>query len=212
MGRSSWNTVFRAATKQGFGTGPEGDSGNGDPGGGRSRFHEWPRPLERALGHLAVVQQPLTRKPPQPGGAGRYRAALSAAPAELWRGVLQGQFPEWRCGLVRTCALWPDGGGPADRRVGQCGGRVAWPAYSSGRGGTLIDVVRVMEALAEQGVTVLFKADAERMRDGVRPWTFVANGLPFHEDLLVRTDASSVEGCLKVCLPQLRARGLVIPE
>ncbi|MCX4827121.1 hypothetical protein OG883_46700 [Streptomyces sp. NBC_01142] len=52
----------------------------------------------------------------------------------------------------------------------------------------MVDVVRVMEAL-----TVLFKADAERMRDGVRPWTFVANGLPFHEDLLVRTDAASVK-------------------
>ncbi|MET9759987.1 hypothetical protein ABZ016_13160 [Streptomyces sp. NPDC006372] len=76
----------------------------------------------------------------------------------------------------------------------------------------MVDVVRVMEALAEQGVTVLFKADAERMRDGVRPWTFVANGGPFHEDLLVRTDAASVEACLKICLPQLRDRGLVIPE
>ncbi|MFJ6637061.1 hypothetical protein ACIQMR_37960 [Streptomyces sp. NPDC091376] len=76
----------------------------------------------------------------------------------------------------------------------------------------MVDVVRVMEALAEQGVTVLFKADAERMRDGVRPWTFVANAGPFHEDLLVRTDAASVEDCLKTCLPQLRDRGLVIPE
>lgn len=76
----------------------------------------------------------------------------------------------------------------------------------------MADVVRVMEALAEQGVTVLFKADAERMRDGVRPWTFVANGLPFHDDLLVRTDASSVEACLEICLPQLRERGLVVPE
>lgn len=47
--------------------------------------------------------------------------------------------------------------------------------------------MHVMEALAEQGVTVLFKADAERMRDGGKPWTFVASGVPFHEDLLVRT-------------------------
>jgi len=46
----------------------------------------------------------------------------------------------------------------------------------------VVDVVRVMTALAEQGVTVLFKADAERMRDEVRPWTFVASGGPFHED------------------------------
>lgn len=75
-----------------------------------------------------------------------------------------------------------------------------------------MDVVRVMESLAEQGVTVLFKADAERMREGTRPWTFVATGAPFHEDLLVRTDAVSVEACLEVCLPQLRECGLVIPE
>jgi hypothetical protein len=45
----------------------------------------------------------------------------------------------------------------------------------------VVDVVRVMAALAEQGVTVLFKADAERMRDGVRPWTFIASGVPFHD-------------------------------
>lgn len=71
-----------------------------------------------------------------------------------------------------------------------------------------MDVVRVMESLAEQGITVLFKADAERMREGTRPWTFVATGAPFHEDFLVRTDAVSVEACL----PQLREYGLVIPE
>ncbi|MFE7585582.1 hypothetical protein ACFU5Y_28900 [Streptomyces gardneri] len=71
-------------------------------------------------------------------------------------------------------------------------------------------MVRVMETLAEQGVTVLFKADAERMREGRKPWTFVASGGPFHEDLLVRTDAASVEACLKICLPLLRDRGLIV--
>ncbi|MDQ1025623.1 hypothetical protein QF035_003205 [Streptomyces umbrinus] len=84
--------------------------------------------------------------------------------------------------------------------------------FDNGREGVSVDVVRVMELLAEQGVTVLFKADAERMREGTRPWTFVATGVPFHEDLLVRTDAVSVEACLEVCLPQLREYGLVIPE
>ncbi|MFI9777925.1 hypothetical protein ACIHCV_24940 [Streptomyces sp. NPDC051956] len=69
-----------------------------------------------------------------------------------------------------------------------------------------------MESLAEQGVTVIFKADAERMREGMQPWTFVASGAPFREGLLVRTDAVSVAACLDVCLPQLRAFGLVIPE
>ncbi|QLI99513.1 hypothetical protein HZZ00_18335 [Streptomyces sp. NEAU-sy36] len=43
--------------------------------------------------------------------------------------------------------------------------------------GVSVDVARVMEALAEQGVTVLFKADAKRMRDGVKPWTFGRDGL-----------------------------------
>ena len=75
-----------------------------------------------------------------------------------------------------------------------------------------MDVVRLMELLAEQGVTALFKADAERMREGAKPWTFVATGGLIHEDLLVRTDAISVEACLEVCLPQLRKFGLVIPE
>ncbi|MFJ9871236.1 hypothetical protein [Streptomyces sp. NPDC101165] len=69
-----------------------------------------------------------------------------------------------------------------------------------------------MESLAEQGVTVLFKVDAERMRDGTKPWTFVASAAPFRDDLLVRTDAVSLEACLDVCLPQLRELGLVIPD
>lgn len=75
-----------------------------------------------------------------------------------------------------------------------------------------MDVVRVMESLAEQGVTVLFKVDAECMRDGTKPWTFVASGAPFRDDLLVRTEAVSLEACLKVCLPQLRELGVVIPD
>ncbi|MFK0049976.1 hypothetical protein ACIQU4_38890 [Streptomyces sp. NPDC090741] len=52
-----------------------------------------------------------------------------------------------------------------------------------------MDVARVMESLAEQGVTVLFKVDAERMRDAAKPWTFVASGAPLRDDLLVRVDA-----------------------
>lgn len=75
-----------------------------------------------------------------------------------------------------------------------------------------MDVARVMESLAEQGVTVLFKIDAERMRDATKPWTFVASGAPFQDDLLIRTDAVSLEACLEVCLPRLRELGLVIPD
>lgn len=50
-----------------------------------------------------------------------------------------------------------------------------------------MDVVRFMESLAEQGVTVLCKVDAERMRDGTKHWTFVARGAPLRDELLVRT-------------------------
>ncbi|MET7828940.1 hypothetical protein ABZT23_30235 [Streptomyces sp. NPDC005386] len=75
-----------------------------------------------------------------------------------------------------------------------------------------MDVARVMESLAEQGVTVLFKVDAERMRDVTKPWTFVASWAPFRDDLLGRTDAVSLEACLEVCLPGLRELGLVIPD
>ncbi|MFF7206203.1 hypothetical protein [Streptomyces sp. NPDC008141] len=69
-----------------------------------------------------------------------------------------------------------------------------------------------MESLAEQVVTVLFQADAERMRCGTKPWTFVASGAPDRDDLLVRTDAVSVEAALKVRFPRLRELGLVIPD
>ncbi|MGW1957861.1 hypothetical protein ACWCPI_34825 [Streptomyces sp. NPDC001920] len=86
------------------------------------------------------------------------------------------------------------------------------PVRFQAGGGDALDVAPVMESLAEQGVTVLFKVDAERMRDGTKPWTLVANGAPFRDDLLVRTDAVSLEACLAVCLPRLREFGLVIPD
>ncbi len=41
-----------------------------------------------------------------------------------------------------------------------------------------VDVVAIMKALAEQGTTVLFKADAERMAERRKPLTFVVSGAP----------------------------------
>ncbi|MEU8437872.1 hypothetical protein AB0F18_34245 [Streptomyces sp. NPDC029216] len=75
-----------------------------------------------------------------------------------------------------------------------------------------MDIVAIMEALAEQGVTVLFKADAERMAERDKPWTFVASGAPLRQDVLVRTDAASVEQCFAACLPRLRELGFSFPE
>ncbi|PVC95255.1 hypothetical protein DBP21_29430 [Streptomyces sp. CS147] len=67
-------------------------------------------------------------------------------------------------------------------------------------------------ALAEQGVTVLFKAYAERMAGRGKPWTFVASGAPLRENALVRTDGTSVEQSPSTCLPRLRELGLSFPE
>ncbi|WP_404953097.1 hypothetical protein [Streptomyces sp. 147326] len=78
--------------------------------------------------------------------------------------------------------------------------------------GSPADIVAIMEALAEQGITVLFKADAERMAERRKPWTFVASGAPLRDDILVRTDAASVEQCLEACLPRLRELGFTFPE
>ncbi|MCX5129307.1 hypothetical protein [Streptomyces sp. NBC_00347] len=75
-----------------------------------------------------------------------------------------------------------------------------------------MDIVVIMEALAEQGVTVLFKVDAERMAERRKPWTLVASGAPLRGDILVRTDAASVEQCLEACLPRLRELGFTLPE
>jgi hypothetical protein len=69
-----------------------------------------------------------------------------------------------------------------------------------------VDVVAIMEALAEQGITVLFKADAERMAERRKPWTFVGSGAPLRDDVLVRTDAASVEQCLEACRPNWACR------
>lgn len=59
---------------------------------------------------------------------------------------------------------------------------------------------------------MLLKADAERMAERRKPWTFVASGAPLRDDILVRTGAASVEQCLEACLPRLRELGFTFPE
>jgi hypothetical protein len=61
-----------------------------------------------------------------------------------------------------------------------------------------MDVVAILGALAEQGVTSLLKADGERMRAHPRPWTFVASGEPLGGGL--RSDRCGLGGGLpRVC-------------
>ncbi|MEV5358198.1 hypothetical protein [Streptomyces sp. NPDC052693] len=74
-----------------------------------------------------------------------------------------------------------------------------------------MDVVSILEALAEQGVTALVTADGERMLERSLPWTFVANGEPLGGQV-VRVDAASVEACRTAAIPRLRALGMSAPE
>ncbi|MGC0208385.1 hypothetical protein [Streptomyces levis] len=74
-----------------------------------------------------------------------------------------------------------------------------------------MDIVSILETLAEQGVTALVKADGERMLERSRPWTFVASGEPLGGQV-VRVDAVSVEACLAAVVPRLRALGVSVPE
>ncbi len=71
-----------------------------------------------------------------------------------------------------------------------------------------MDVVETLEALADQGVVALLKADGERKHGR---WTFVASGSAVGE-VAVRFDAASAEACLKKAIPHLRALGLTVPE
>ncbi len=73
-----------------------------------------------------------------------------------------------------------------------------------------MDIVLILGVLAEQGVTAILKADGERMREGVRPWTFVASGGPLSGRPL-RIDEDSVDRCLEHALSRLRAMGLSVP-
>jgi hypothetical protein len=74
-----------------------------------------------------------------------------------------------------------------------------------------VNVVAILGALAEQGVTAILKADGERMLERGHAWTFVASGGPLG-DKLVRIDAASVEECLAPVAARLRVMGLAVPE
>ncbi|MEE1753016.1 hypothetical protein [Streptomyces sp. SP18CS02] len=73
-------------------------------------------------------------------------------------------------------------------------------------------IVAIMEALAEQGITVLLKVDAERMAERRKPWTFVASGAHCVTTsscvpMLRRWSSASKPAC-----PRLRELGFTFPE
>ncbi|WP_018684424.1 hypothetical protein [Actinokineospora enzanensis] len=67
----------------------------------------------------------------------------------------------------------------------------------------MIDVEQLMDLLANSGVTVLLKADHERMAVGGRPWTLVLSGL---DDGGIRVESLTMTACLDEGIAQLRRR------
>lgn len=57
--------------------------------------------------------------------------------------------------------------------------------------------------LAESGVSVMLKADHERMRDGGRPWTLVIFGPALGEAEYVRAEERTYNACLRRGLERL---------
>ncbi|MGW1889861.1 hypothetical protein ACWCP6_06270 [Streptomyces sp. NPDC002004] len=71
-----------------------------------------------------------------------------------------------------------------------------------------MDVLELMEWLAEQGVTTVFKADGERTLERRKAWTVIVSGGPLGEDSFFRTDLASADACLDSLLAHLENKGL----
>ncbi|SOB84483.1 hypothetical protein SAMN06272789_4736 [Streptomyces sp. 1331.2] len=67
----------------------------------------------------------------------------------------------------------------------------------------MVDIELLMDQLGRAGVTVLLKVDHERMQTGHKPWTMVMSGPGLGERELIRTDAPTLQNCLKYCLREL---------
>ncbi|MBT2379060.1 hypothetical protein J7E90_17315 [Streptomyces sp. ISL-111] len=67
-----------------------------------------------------------------------------------------------------------------------------------------MDVVELMQWLAEQGCSVVFKADGERAQ-GCR-WMVIASGGVLGAEGFFRTDLPSAEACVEATLEHLVSR------
>ncbi|WP_128818154.1 hypothetical protein [Streptomyces sp. S063] len=67
-----------------------------------------------------------------------------------------------------------------------------------------MDVVELMEWLAEQGCSVVFKADGERTQ-GQR-WMVIVSGGALGAEGFFRVDLSSADACVKATLEHLAGR------
>jgi hypothetical protein len=69
-----------------------------------------------------------------------------------------------------------------------------------------VDIVELMEWLADRGCSVVFKADGER--SPARRWMVIVSGGSLGEDSFFRTDLGSADACLQAVLEHLQAVGL----
>ncbi|MCX5535758.1 hypothetical protein OG785_35030 [Streptomyces sp. NBC_00006] len=69
-----------------------------------------------------------------------------------------------------------------------------------------MDIEPLMEKLGRSGVTVILKVDDERMAEGKEPWTLVMSGPGLGEQGFIRSESSSLSGCLEQGFTRLRAR------
>ncbi|TGN81865.1 hypothetical protein E5083_05045 [Streptomyces bauhiniae] len=71
-----------------------------------------------------------------------------------------------------------------------------------------MDLLELMEWLAERGVTTVFKADGDRMVEQRTAWMVIVSGGPFGEDSFFRADLATADACLESLLAHLEDRGL----
>ncbi|WP_204053317.1 hypothetical protein [Microbispora siamensis] len=67
----------------------------------------------------------------------------------------------------------------------------------------------ILEWLAEQGINAMIRVDAERLAEGLPPWTFAVSGGPLSQG--IRTDGVSAGQCLSFALAHLRDAGVEVP-
>ncbi|WP_330342542.1 hypothetical protein [Streptomyces sp. NBC_00557] len=71
-----------------------------------------------------------------------------------------------------------------------------------------MDMLELMEWLAERGVTSVFKVDGERALQHRKAWMVIVSGGPLGEDSFFRADLGTADACLDSLLAHLESKGL----
>ncbi|GLP71726.1 hypothetical protein TUSST3_83450 [Streptomyces sp. TUS-ST3] len=71
-----------------------------------------------------------------------------------------------------------------------------------------MDMLELMEWLAERGVTTVFKVDGDRMVERRAAWMVIVSGGALGKDSFFRADLAAPEACLDSLLAHLEGKGL----